>query len=467
MKTLHLTNAWHEKSGGISTFYKELMNAANRERHHIRLVVPGEADSREEVGEFGLIYRLAAPSAPLNPAYRILYPSQFLSSTSKIQRIVQDERPDLVEICDKYNLNYFGGLLRLGRLPGIAYRPPVVGLSCERMDDNFHSYLGFGRLGKTFSRFYMHWLYFPFSDYHIAVSGHTAAELESAASGHTASRGVWIRPMGVDTDRFFPGRRSERRRLHLLHSCDGDRNCALLLYAGRLAPEKNLDLLIDLMGQLNVIGPQFRLVIAGDGIEQPRLKELAQSRFPGKAVFLGHVRDRDDRAELYASCDVFLHPNPREPFGIAPLEAMAAGVPLVAPNAGGITSYANMTNAWTVEPSGSAFAHAVLEALTNRTLREGKVRAAIATAAQYSWARITSQYLQLYREIAHLHDGLPPTPGLEPVFTSTPANKSRARMIRGAANLAQSTFSFWTHFAELGKSKLETAQASNRSGDCR
>lgn len=149
MKTLHLTNAWHEKSGGISTFYKELMNAANRERHHIRLVVPGEADSREEVGEFGLIYRLAAPSAPLNPAYRILYPSQFLSSTSKIQRIVQDERPDLVEICDKYNLNYFGGLLRLGRLPGIAYRPPVVGLSCERMDDNFHSYLGFGRLGKT------------------------------------------------------------------------------------------------------------------------------------------------------------------------------------------------------------------------------------------------------------------------------------------------------------------------------
>jgi len=448
VKTLHLTNAWHEKSGGIATFYKELIIAANREKHYIRLVVPGDGDSIQEVGAFGRIYRLAAPSAPLNPAYRILYPSQFLSAHSKIQRIIRDERPDLVEICDKYNLHYFGGLLRLGLLPGIDYRPALVGLSCERMDENFAVYVGWGSLGKRFSQFYMHWLYFPFFDYHIAVSEQTAGELAPAALGHAVSRRVWIRPMGVDTDRFSPYKRSEQRRLHLLQSCDGDRGSALLLYAGRLAPEKNLDLLIDLMGELNLTGRQFRLVIAGDGIEQPRLKALMQSQFPGKVVFLGHVDDREDLAELYASCDVFLHPNPREPFGIAPLEAMAAGIPLVAPNSGGITGYANMANAWTVEPTGRAFAGAVLEALTDRTLRQRKIKEAINTAARYSWLRIASQYLRLYQEISRLHRGLSPSPGLEPAFTSTPAKKGRARMIRGVAGLAESAFHFWAHLAE-------------------
>jgi alpha-1,6-mannosyltransferase len=453
MKTLHLTNAWHEKSGGIATFYRQLIAAANREKHHIRLVVPDHADSIEEIGEFGRIYRLAAPPAPLNPAYRILYPSQFLSAHSKIQRIVSDERPDLVEVCDKYNLNYFGALLRLGLLPGLRYRPAVVGLTCERMDDNFGAYLGWGRTGESFSRFYMHWLYFPFSDYHIANSVHTAAELSFAAKGHAVSRGVWIRPMGVDTDCFSPSRRSEQRRLRLLHACDGDRDCALLLYAGRLAPEKNLDLLIDLMGQLNLMGPHFRLVIAGDGIERQRLKAIMESRFPGRVAFLGHLHEKQDLAELYASCDVFLHPNPREPFGIGPLEAMAAGIPLVVPNSGGVTSYANVTNAWTVEPTGSAFAHAILEALIDRPLCCLKIKEAIKTAAEYSWPRITSQYLQLYQEISHLHRGFSPSPGMEPAFSSTPAKKAQTWAIKGAASLAKSIFRFWAHLTQPGGSQ--------------
>ncbi len=63
-------------------------------------------------------------------------------------------------------------------------------------------------------------------------------------------------------------------------------------------------------------------------------------------LFYGHVGARETLARLYASCDVFVHPNPREPFGIGPLEAMASGVPLVAPAAGGLLSYANDTNAW-------------------------------------------------------------------------------------------------------------------------
>lgn len=61
IKTLHMTNYWHSQSGGISTFYRELLNSANRHRRHIRLVVPASHDAVEDCGEYGKIYRVGGP----------------------------------------------------------------------------------------------------------------------------------------------------------------------------------------------------------------------------------------------------------------------------------------------------------------------------------------------------------------------------------------------------------------------
>lgn len=123
MKTLHLTNAWHASSGGIGTFYRALFETANRERHWMRLVVPGDSTRVQEIGEFVRIYHIEAPLAPFDRNYRILYPHRFLFPRATIQRIINDERPDLVEISEKYTLNYLGGLLRTGRLPGVSVGP--------------------------------------------------------------------------------------------------------------------------------------------------------------------------------------------------------------------------------------------------------------------------------------------------------------------------------------------------------
>ena len=151
MKTLHLTNYWHGTSGGIARFYSALLDAANRHEQEMRLVVPGSETRVEHVGKFGKIYHLAAPHAPFNSRYRVLYPTQFLRAGSPLQRILADERPDLVEICDKYSLNYLGTLLRLGLLKDLDFRPVVVAQSCERMDDNFKSYVTSAWLGRAFS----------------------------------------------------------------------------------------------------------------------------------------------------------------------------------------------------------------------------------------------------------------------------------------------------------------------------
>jgi hypothetical protein len=118
IKTLHLTNAYHECSGGIRTMYHALLAQASRERRQIRLVVPAAADGEERVSDYAVIYRVRAPRAPaFDRRYRCLLPHRFLpAGRGRLWDIVNLERPDLVEVCDKYSLCYIAGLLRRRRV---------------------------------------------------------------------------------------------------------------------------------------------------------------------------------------------------------------------------------------------------------------------------------------------------------------------------------------------------------------
>ena len=114
IKTLHITNSYHPNSGGIRTFYTALLRAANTHQRHVRLVVPGEETSVEEIGAFGRIYTIAAPRVPvLDQRYHVLLPQAYVwPGETALRRILAEERPDLVEICDKFWLAYMPGVLR-------------------------------------------------------------------------------------------------------------------------------------------------------------------------------------------------------------------------------------------------------------------------------------------------------------------------------------------------------------------
>lgn len=422
LKSLHLTNAWHDSSGGVAVFYRALVDAAQEAGWLIRIVTPGERDSVEEPNRHARIYRIRARRAVLNPAYRLISPAAYLLPFGKLVRVLEAEQPDLIEVCDKFTLPYLPGLLRTGRHPWCRFRPATVGLSCERLDDNVRAYLGGGPAAERFARWYMKWIYFPMFDCHITVSGYTAGELREASRGHKIERGVWIRGMGVDAGLFTPARRSPHVRRHLLWLSAAPEDAVLVLYVGRLAPEKNVGLLFDAF-EILAASPdrQYRLLIAGDGILLPQLQERAR-QLPGQVVFLGHVKDREQLASLYANCDVFFHPNPHEPFGIAPLEAMASGIALVAPDSGGVLSYAGASNAWLAPPKPDAMADAVRAASPGSPGREQILAAARQCAEQRDWPRVASGFFELYRDLAELirsesRRAVPP-----PAFVSTPGN---------------------------------------------
>jgi glycosyltransferase involved in cell wall biosynthesis len=397
--TVHLTNAYHPSSGGIRTFYHALLEGANREQRRVVLIVPGERTETLEIGRFGRIYVLAAPPAPaFDRRYRMLLPHRYFPGTRLVEILVR-EQPDLVEICDKYSLPYLAAMLRKAWHPRVR-RPALVGLTCERLDDNLAAFLSGHRVGRAYARWYMRNIYGPPFDAHIAISAYTADELHDALPDRPAGF-IRVCAMGVNVDRFGPHHQDAALRAALLARAGGTPESVLLFYAGRLSPEKNVGLLVSTLHELASSGREdFRLAIAGDGPLAGWLRAKA-SDMGHRILLLGNL-DAGALAAHYASCDVFVHPNPREPFGIGPLEAMASGVPVVVPAVGGVLEYATDANTWRAEPRATAFAAAVRAAAHGDPRR---LAAAHATARQFRWEDATRRYFALYDELTALSPG--------------------------------------------------------------
>ena len=145
-----------------------------------------------------------------------------------------------------------------------------------------------------------------------------STESRLALGAHGVERiHLWRR--GVDDVQFHPGRRSAGMRRALAPNGE-----VVVGFVGRLAVEKQIDLLHEVSRM-----PGVRLVIVGDGPAAPALRKTLP-----RAAFLG-VRRGLQLARIYASFDIFAHTGPYETFGQAVQEAMASGLPVVAPNAGG------------------------------------------------------------------------------------------------------------------------------------
>ncbi|MER3431072.1 MAG: hypothetical protein C4324_08540 [Blastocatellia bacterium] len=418
-KTLHITNYYHKNSGGISTSYNNLLAAAEKNQRQVRLVVPGAEDRVEVVSDFAQIYFVSARYSPIfDNRYRVLMPWQYMLKNSAVRKILLDEMPDLIEVTDKYTLSMIGAMIRTNNFKRLG-RPILVHFSCERLDDNVASFLFGGPVGKWFSKMVMANYLLPSFDFHIANSAYTASEFTESVEKGTSRFGnlcwrflrgprfplaerIFICPRGVDAEHFTPRRKSQTRRAEITAKAGIPENCVFLLYAGRLSPEKNVELLLAMMESLCAqAAPDFRLLIAGDGPLRSKLAVRGENDLSGRIILLGHL-DKEQLADYYANADVFVHPNPREPFGIAPLEAMASGTPTLAPRSGGILSYATDDNAWLVEPNGEAFAAAVREIISDPVARARKVSVAIATAQQNTREHATARLFETYDEIGEI-----------------------------------------------------------------
>lgn len=218
---------------------------------------------------------------------------------------------------------------------------------------------------------------------------HNAAGRTLAPSTATAttllSRGierVWLWRRGVDTVRFNPAHRSAALRRAL-----APRGEVIVGYVGRLAVEKRVDLLAETTRL-----PGVRVVIVGTGPV-----DAAVRRALSGALFLGE-RHGGQLSRIYASLDVFAHTGPYETFGQAVQEALASGVPVVAPAAGGpLDLVAHGYTGYLVDPgNGGALAAAVAELAASPQARQAFGTAARASVVDRTWAVVGDELIEHY-----------------------------------------------------------------------
>ncbi|MHC3369339.1 glycosyltransferase family 4 protein [Rhodococcus aetherivorans] len=216
----------------------------------------------------------------------------------------------------------------------------------------------------------------------------------TAAAADLAAHGVprvhrWAR--GVDTARFTPARRSAA--LRRTWSPDGR---LVVGFVGRLAPEKHVERLAGLAAD-----PRYRLVVVGDGPERARLEPLLP-----RAVFTGHLGG-DALADAYASLDVFVHPGEHETFCQAVQEALASGVPVIAPDAGGPRDLvAHCRNGYRLPVDGFAeLLPGAVGALADPMLRDRFGAAARRSVLGRTWPAVCHELLGHYEQVCSVRPG--------------------------------------------------------------
>jgi len=201
--------------------------------------------------------------------------------------------------------------------------------------------------------------------------------------------GVWSR--GVDPGCFHPRFRSDAYRAQL-GLAPGD---LLVTYIGRLAREKNLELLLRAWERLAPVRGSAQLALVGRGpLEEP----IRRSELPG--VHVPGLLHGEALSAAYSSADIFTFPSPTETFGNSLLEAMASGLPSLVAAAGGVLEFATHgRNAWLVAPNSvRAIEDGLARLLQDEPLRRRLGDGALRTAGERSWDDVYDRLIRDYEE---------------------------------------------------------------------
>jgi glycosyltransferase involved in cell wall biosynthesis len=208
---------------------------------------------------------------------------------------------------------------------------------------------------------------------------------------------VHLVPLGVDAATFSPSRRDPGWRREV-----GVRNGQpVALYVGRLATEKRLDVVLEALPQLHQ-ETGLKLVLIGEGHLRAGLERRAAAH-PDQLRVLPFERDRERLARAYASADLYLAPFPHETFGLAVVEAMASGLPVVGVASGALEELLGGAPWARLYPPGqTAQLRAGIIELLGIGPRAGPL-ARIAATRQFSWEETFRRLERVYRNaVSHV-----------------------------------------------------------------
>lgn len=363
LRIVRLANFITPTSGGLRTALHELGRGYAAAGHEPILVIPG-ARHTDEMTAQGRVIALPGPRVPSMGGYRLLV------HRPSVARLLTQLRPDRLEVSDRTTLRWTGAWARRHNIPAVMVSHESLDglLRMTQLPSPTRRLLA-GRLNRATAR-----------DYERVVCTTTWAAAEFISAGASNISQV---PLGVDLSLFHPDRRSDQLRRRY-----ADEGETLLLCCSRMSVEKRPQRALATIASLTALGIKARLIMAGDGPLRGRLQRMAAGL---PVEFTGWIGDRETLAGLLATADVVLAPGPIETFGLAALEALACGTPVVASSTSALPAVIESAGVAVV---GEDFSSGVLELLAEpESVRRRRARS---QAERFGWDAAVRGFLAVH-----------------------------------------------------------------------
>ncbi|RSL29864.1 glycosyltransferase family 1 protein [Salibacterium salarium] len=366
MKIAIVTETFLPSTDGIVTRLTACIRWLHKQGHDVRIIAPDLG-----VYEFNGAIIKGVPARTL-PFYRS---KQFALPNRVVKQYLEEYEPDVVHVVNPAILGF----------SGVSYAHKLGYPLVASYHTNVAQYLGYYHLSILKGAV---WWYFRKlhnrADLNICTSQTVQKELQERDFKNVH---VWKR--GVDTEMFHPDQYNMSMRERLTDERFHDK---LLLYVGRLAPEKEIEKLRAVLEESN----EFSLAIVGDGPH----RETLEKHFEGtKTVFTGFMHG-EELAQAFASSDVFVFPSTTETLGLVILEAMASGLPLVAAKSGPTCEQIEDERTGLLySPEEQSDFIRTVRRFEDETLRKRLSTNARKDIGELGWSEAAAQLLTLYEDV--------------------------------------------------------------------
>lgn len=355
--------------------------------HRHLLIVPGEKTQRRQE-EQSTIYTIESPLISRTARYRALL------NLALVEEILEQEQPDIIESGDPYQVAWKA--IASGRGLGI----PTVGFYHSHFPEatirSVANYFGglSVLIAAEISQRYVTALYNRFQAT-LVPNPDLIELLKTWGVENTA-----LMELGVDTSIFYPNR---ERGLFLRKKLGLKEHQKILLYVGRLAPEKNVRLLFESFAHLHQRVPyDYHLIVIGDGTMRAGVQRLQEKT--GEVTWFPYCQDPGELADFYRAATLFIHPGIHETFGLVTLESQACGTPVV-----GICDNSmeriifNQEQRGALKNSSFSLADAIMAFEPSAVEQESQIVAA-AVAEHYDWKKAFHRLLTIYQEVIEAYE---------------------------------------------------------------
>lgn len=414
MKIVISTDVYYPMINGVAVFSKNLATGLKKRGHQVMVLAPsisGKFSVEKDPDYNFTIVRLKSTRMYLYPDQiekipndkkvlgikmpQLLYKNGLHVSYnpySDIRRVLEDFKPDIIH-------NQTSGPLALAIFRYAKKRNIPIVMTDHTYPDNLTQQVKLPKFAKKPINAAMNAYFMSFlrrSEYATLPTKQAITDL-LPKNHHSFKVPVEALSNGIDLSRFTKGPASEE----IYKKYAIPKNVPIILYVGRIDPEKSLDILVNSFKKLIKEASKAHLVMVGDGTAREKLeKMIKRKKLDSQTHFIGRVIG-DDLSQIYRTGTVFVITSKTETQSIVLMEAMASGLPAIAVNAGAVTELVkDGENGFIFEPDDTAgIASGINAIISNKELREKMSKNALKMIAKHDINYTLSRFEKIYNNV--------------------------------------------------------------------